>query len=381
MDAKRCSHCQKPATTICFGCKTHVYCNGDHRRADWDNHKEYCESVQLETSLTMAAEVVQQAWLTLKEYTWPIPISKVELEDQKVVAYEDGTATKTLFSDLSDVWFPDQVAEHALMCFRYPFMPLVLTESLITQLIKQSEFHLHEVEVELKDPLRTVTFVHANGTKRSNWPFHRLMLLRITHKRSGKRWYMNPSGTDFGLTQNIFPAAEFESVHLKRLCRVFNVGKCREFEEACARIQRSDSFLTQIDLTIAWLMRKVLSNFLRQPGNALASIVRRPGTVSSAWKQSLTNVLTEAVRGYVARYDPRQYLHAVHRETDRIVCEGMIQEVAHRHIFVDVRTAAERADNSAPETDAAQYLLQLRNQFSGPQLDLVLAAIRSTNLG
>jgi hypothetical protein len=207
------------------------------------------------------------------------------------------------------------------------------------------------------------------------------MLLRITHKRSGKRWYMNPSGADFGLTQNIFPAAEFESVHLKRLCRVFNVGKCREFEEACARIQRSDSFRTQIDLTIAWLMRKVLSNFLRQPGNALASIVRRPGTVSSAWKQTLTNVLTQAVRGYVTRYDPRQYLHAVHYETDRIVCEGMIQEVAHRHIFVDVRTAAERADNSAPETDAAQYLLQLRNQFSGPQLDLVLAAIRSTNLG
>jgi hypothetical protein len=79
-----------------FGCKTHVYCNGDHRRADWDNHKEYCESVQLETSLTMAAEVVQQAWLTLKEHTWPIPISKVELEDQKVIAYEEGTATKTL---------------------------------------------------------------------------------------------------------------------------------------------------------------------------------------------------------------------------------------------------------------------------------------------
>jgi hypothetical protein len=86
----------------------------------------------------MAAEVVQQAWLTLKEYTWPIPISKVELEDQKVVAYEGGTATKTLFPD---IWFPDQVAKHALMCFRYPFMPLVLTESLITQLIKRESIH------------------------------------------------------------------------------------------------------------------------------------------------------------------------------------------------------------------------------------------------
>ncbi|CAN9347424.1 unnamed protein product [Alternaria sp. RS040] len=132
----------------------------------------------------MAAEVVQQAWLTLKEYTWPIPITKVKLEDQKVRAYEGGTATKTLFSDLSDIWFPDQVAKHALMCFRYPFMPLVLTESLITQLIKQSEFHIHEIKVELKDPLRTVTFVHANGTRKSNWPFYRLMLLRITHRRS-----------------------------------------------------------------------------------------------------------------------------------------------------------------------------------------------------
>lgn len=89
----------------------------------------------------MAAEVVQQAWLTLKEYTWPIPISKVELEGQKVVAYEDGTATKTLFSNLSDIWFPDQVAKHALICFRYPFMPLVLTESLITQLIKRESIH------------------------------------------------------------------------------------------------------------------------------------------------------------------------------------------------------------------------------------------------
>lgn len=141
MDEKRCSHCQKPATTICFGCKTHVYCNGDHRRADLDNHKEYCEIVQLETSLTMAAEVVQQAWLTLKEYPWPIPISKVELEDQKVVAYEDGTATKTLFSDLSDIRFPDQVAKHALMCFLRPFMPLALTQLLITRVIKGDSVH------------------------------------------------------------------------------------------------------------------------------------------------------------------------------------------------------------------------------------------------
>ena len=130
--------------------------------------------------------------------------------------------------------------------------------------------------------MQTANFVHTNETRKSNWPFHRFMLLRITHRRSGKRWYMNPSGADFRLTQNIFPAAEFESVHLKRLCRVFNVGRCRELEEACARIQRSNSFLTQIDLTIAWLMRKVLSNFLRQPGSALASIVRRPGIVSSA---------------------------------------------------------------------------------------------------
>ncbi|CAN9381748.1 unnamed protein product [Alternaria alternata] len=63
----------------------------------------------------MAAEVVQQAWLTLKEYTWSIPISRVELQDQKVVAYEDGTAAETLFSNLSDISFPDQVAKHALL--------------------------------------------------------------------------------------------------------------------------------------------------------------------------------------------------------------------------------------------------------------------------
>jgi len=108
---------------ICVGCKTHIYCNGDHQRADWDNHKEYCKGVQLETSLTMAAEVGQHAWLTLKEYTWPIPISRVELQDQKVVAYEDGTAAETLFSNLSDISFPDQVAKHALLCFHYPLLP------------------------------------------------------------------------------------------------------------------------------------------------------------------------------------------------------------------------------------------------------------------
>ena len=191
---------------------------------------------------------------------------------------------------------------------------------------------------------------------------------------------MNPSGAGFGLTQNIFTAAEFELVHLERLCRVFNVGKCREFEEACARIQKSDSFLTQIDLTIAWLMRKVLSNFLQQPGNALASIVQKLGTAPSAWKQSLTNGLTRVVRGYVAGYDPSPYLHAVHHQTHQIVYEGFRQECAYQAILVDVRTAAERADDPTPETGAAEELVQLRNQFRGPELDLVLTAMRSINL-
>lgn len=203
----------------------------------------------------------------------------------------------------------------------------------------------------------------------------------MTPKRSGKRWYLNSSGASFGLTQTIFTAAEFGSVHLKRLCQVFNFGKCREFEEACATIQESGSFYTQIDLTIASLTRTALANFLQQPGNALSGIVRKTGTAPSAWKQSLTNVLTQVVRGYVASYDPRPYLHAVHRETDQIICQGMIQEAAHCHIFVDVRTAAERVDDSTSETDAAEDMVQLSNQFSGPELDLVLAAIRLTNLG
>ena len=154
------------------------------------------------------------------------------------------------------------------------------------------------------------------------------MLLRITHRRSGKRWYMNPSGADFGLTQNIFPDAEFESNYLKKLCRVFTFGTCREFEEACARIQRSNSFLARLDFTIAWLMRNALSNFLRQPGNALSSIVRKTGTALSAWKQSLTNVLTQVVRGYVAGYDPRPYLHAVYHEREAVTRNIFFRQAA-----------------------------------------------------
>ncbi|KAL1795470.1 hypothetical protein ACET3X_005694 [Alternaria dauci] len=115
-----------------------------------------------------AAEVVQQAWLTLKEHTWTIPISRVELKNQTVIAYTGRATTAALFSSLADIEFPYEAAKHALLCFPNPLLPLALIEPLITQLIEPSQFHLHEVQVELKEALRTVLLRGENGERDLN---------------------------------------------------------------------------------------------------------------------------------------------------------------------------------------------------------------------
>ena len=75
-------------------------------------------------------------------------------------------------------------------------------------------------------------------------------------------------------------------------------------------------------------------------------------------------MLTRVVRGYVAGYDPRPYLHAVHHETNQVVFEGITQECAYQAILVDVRSAVERADEPTPETGAAEDLVQLKTLCS-----------------
>ena len=130
-----CAYCHGPATQIC-GCKQHHYCNEDHQKADWTNHKHTCHDIRLEAVLPQVANVIQSASLALLEATNMMLITKIELDNRKIVAYKGVNFSNNPFPKLTDNVFPDTATKHAVLCCNARFLPLAYMHPLLKKLIK-----------------------------------------------------------------------------------------------------------------------------------------------------------------------------------------------------------------------------------------------------
>lgn len=275
----RCSYCHSPAIQQC-DCKQHYYCNKDHKKADWKNHMNICMDIRLEAFLTQVANVIQQASLTFVEATNMMLITKIELDDQKVFAYKGVDHGNHSFVKVGDDVFPDEATKHAVLCCNAQFLPLAYMHPLFARMIRSKcscisprltrreadstlakAVEIHEVIVKMKPAPQTFIILAEDGTETKNWPADGLALLRITSKQSEKRWYINLSGAEFGLTQSIFSANDFESNHMQALYAVFDFGKCRQYILTCSAMEGWYAHTQRIGLQASSRMKAALLKF------------------------------------------------------------------------------------------------------------------------
>ncbi|KAI4689240.1 uncharacterized protein J4E88_002590 [Alternaria novae-zelandiae] len=365
-----CSYCHGPATQIC-GCKQHHYCNDDHQKADWTNHKHTCHDIRLEAFLPQVANVIQSASLALLEATNMMLITKIELDNQKIVAYKGVNFSNNPFPKLTDNVFPDTATKHAVLCCNARFLPLAYMHLLLKKLIKTKHVDIHEVMVKIKTASRTVLFLADDGTDSENWPEHNISLLRITANGSRKQWYINLSGAELGLTQAFYTAADFESKHMQALCAVFEFGKCREYIWTCSTMPGWFAHTERIGFQTSSQMETALLSFLQQPGNDLRNLRKRSIAGSTSWTQPLVEALSQAVHGYISNYNVGGLMSQIIHEP-----VSLTQEMTRRHfdlasILGDAMTDEEKANRPNVALDLARF----EQQHKGPGVDMVIGSL------
>jgi len=228
--------------------------------------------------------------------------------------------------------------------------------------------------VKIKAAPRTIVVLAADGTESSkNWPVHGLVLLRITSQRNGKRWYINMSGAEFGLTQAISSAADFESKHMQALCAVFNFGRCRDYVQAYSALAGCYSHTQRISLRVSSRMKAALLAFMQKPGNDLVSLRQKDTTGSASWYQSLAEALSKAVGEYISNYDASPLMYQITNEPEEATRNTMAEHIDHASILGDAMTDGEEANRPNVALDLAQMM----QQYGGPRANMVADVFRS----
>eukprot|EP01084_Bolivina_argentea_P157434 274357_1 len=80
MSINICATCQKPASSLCSGCKKVYYCNQQCQRKDWGHHKKICKTLN-NKSTTKTTKTKQRK--DRKQHKQQCNLQKKELIDDK----------------------------------------------------------------------------------------------------------------------------------------------------------------------------------------------------------------------------------------------------------------------------------------------------------
>ncbi|CAN9360333.1 unnamed protein product [Alternaria alternata] len=272
----------------------------------------------------MAAEVVQQAWLTLKEYTWSIPISRVELQDQKVVAYEDeackdiqnanlekkltrlaailqqgyydfrkntwdrrivkverlrnddlvlheadrvrGINTK-YFLQFPQKLVPDKRTGNAVLCINVCNEPPAWMYSIIDELMKDEicwtnclHVKIEEVSVDLKPPPHKVILHYTNGEGDSNYPRYHHEIIRVTSTKTKKAWVMDISGAQYGIYRALWSWQKYLSRFMKQAHQVYPFDTNKAFLKKIGELPGSPSMISGVVGKVVYYLASKVNN-------------------------------------------------------------------------------------------------------------------------
>lgn len=92
----------------CAGCKPSSQCSKTCQKKPWHTHTNLCSDLKLESSLTRAAALTRDAYLTFRKNTWSNTIKKVEDPDDELITYDgDPWENSKSFAGFPDDIIPD----------------------------------------------------------------------------------------------------------------------------------------------------------------------------------------------------------------------------------------------------------------------------------
>ncbi|KAF1942663.1 hypothetical protein EJ02DRAFT_488217 [Clathrospora elynae] len=175
------------------------------------------------------------AYLNFREYMWDTLIEKVEVKEDELLVYDSPPSACKLFYEFPShlVSEYDPVVKAGVFCtLTCQEEPFAFMHLLITQLLQCLTVKVGEVEVDMIKSSRKVTIIFQNGEKYSNWPKRSHMPLLLTFIRTGKAWYMDFTGTQYGLKHTLWIATDFDKRYVSKIKHVDLAGK----NKACIEI-------------------------------------------------------------------------------------------------------------------------------------------------
>ncbi|KAF1995141.1 hypothetical protein P154DRAFT_611366 [Amniculicola lignicola CBS 123094] len=147
-----------------------------------------------------AADILQVAYLDFRETTFDACIRKVEVRNDRLIAYDDPWQRGKFNGTFAK--FPSHlVSNHkdkmALLCCMCCDEPYGYFKRVIEELLEGIRFALEEVFVRLKTPTRTTITVLGNGQVLANDYDHRL--LKVMSKETKATWAIDVTGPQYDI--------------------------------------------------------------------------------------------------------------------------------------------------------------------------------------
>lgn len=78
---------------------------------------------------------------------------------------------------------------------------------------------IQEVGIQLQPVPRTVTSIHPH-TVSENWPHQIHEVLHVTSAKTGKAWYIDISGPQYGIDRPLWPSMEYTRAYIEDIVHV-----------------------------------------------------------------------------------------------------------------------------------------------------------------
>ncbi|KAH4608983.1 MYND-type zinc finger protein samB [Parastagonospora nodorum] len=299
-----CAVCEKPASDKCARCRASAYCSKECQAADWKTHKTACADLQLATILERTADIVHKAYLNFRETTWDTVNFKVEIRDDEVVVYDEFKPHPSpLFIPFPNHLMKDEGVKEAVLTFDTCNEPLVYMEELFQQLLHGCAIKIQEVGIKLKPVPRKTTAVFIDGTVRTNWPDNIHEVLRVTSTKSGKTWYIDISGGQYGITRTFWTAKEFYATYVKTIVSVLPFGSNKKKVSDGGQCPGLAGLVLRKTMEASTLISEAIATWTKANKISLSALVRLPSGTFESEKEALLTALHQPVRDFVLDSD------------------------------------------------------------------------------
>jgi hypothetical protein len=159
------------------------------------------------------------------------------------------------------------------------------------------------VGIKLKPVPRKTTAVFEDGMVRTNWPDTIHEVLRITSTKSGKTWYIDISGGQYGITHTFWTAKEFYATYVKTIVSVLPFGSNKKMVSDGGQCPGLAGLILRKTMEASSLIGEAIATWTKANKMSLSALVRLNSGTFESEKQTLLAALHQPVRDFVLDSD------------------------------------------------------------------------------